>query len=44
LIAQVDPSRATSSTRTIQPFFIERESTAQPASLTNLSGFVSDAG
>jgi DNA-binding LacI/PurR family transcriptional regulator len=35
LIAQVDPSRATSSTRTIQPFFIERESTAQPASLTN---------
>jgi len=33
LIAQVDPNRATSSTRTIQPFFIERESTARLASV-----------
>ena len=36
LIAQVDPSRAASSTRTIQPFFIERESTARLASARSL--------
>jgi DNA-binding LacI/PurR family transcriptional regulator len=33
LTAQVDQSRATSSTRTIQPFLIERESTARLVSV-----------